>query len=95
MINRNMNDLPLACWSFSLVDEVPGPSVGDAAEHIESLGFNPWGFAQLELVYEFTRGRVVTAVFVVVGSPKSVAELRAAHDKSIHENPSCTEPLYS
>ena len=40
-------------------------------------------------------GAEVTAVFVVVGSPKSVAELRAAHETSIHGKPSCTEPLYS
>lgn len=95
MINRIMNELPLACWSFSLVDEEPGPSVGDAAEYIESLGFYPREFAKLELVYEFTRGRVVTAIFVLVGSPERVAELRAAHDKSIHGKPSCTEPAYS
>jgi hypothetical protein len=73
--------VPLACWSFSLVDEVPGPSVGDAAEHLEGLGFNPWSFQKLELIYEFTRGRMVTGVFLVVGSPKVLAELRAMHDE--------------
>ncbi len=55
----------LACWSFSLTDENPGPSIGDAAEHLEGLDFNPWAFNKLELVYEFTCGWMVTGIFIM------------------------------
>jgi hypothetical protein len=54
--------VPLDCWTFCLVDVAPGPSVGDAAEHIESLGFKPWLLEKLELISELARGRVVTAI---------------------------------
>jgi hypothetical protein len=36
------------------MDEVPGPSTGDAAEHIEALGFDPWAFASLDRVASAT-----------------------------------------
>ncbi len=75
----------LACWSFSLTDENPGPSTGDAAEYIERLGFDPWSFAELKLIYEVTQGRIVTGIFVVVGQQDELEAPRLAHEKATRD----------
>ena len=72
----------LACWSFQLTDENPGPSTGDAGEYIERLGFNPWSLQKLDLVYEFTQGWTVTGIFIVIAQRDVVERLRLAHEKA-------------
>ncbi len=73
---------PLCQWEFWLADENPGPSLGDAAELIEWLGFNPWAFSKLELLSESNEGKMVTSKFAVVGSRVLVEGLRAAHSRA-------------
>lgn len=69
-------------WTFTLVDEMPGPSTGDAAECIEALGFNPWSFSDLEIVSEAVHDGIVTTEFLVTGSKAALDALRKAHAKS-------------
>lgn len=69
-------------WSFTLMDETPGPSAGDAAEHIEGLDFDPWEFRSLDLVNETLVGGEYLAQFDVVGPRPMVQELRRAHDRA-------------
>jgi len=62
---------------FNLTMEIPGPSQGDAYEHLENLGFDPRSFTVVEPVDEVVRDRLVTGTFEVIGTPTRVAELRA------------------
>ena len=64
------------------MDETPGPSAGDAAEHIEGLGFNPWAFRALDLVSETLVDDEYLTEFYVVGPRPLVEELRRAHDRA-------------
>ena len=73
---------PLCRWTFWMADENPGPAEGDAAELIESLGFNPWSFTRFKLIAEALHGRTVLSQFEVVGARDQVEALRAAHLKA-------------
>lgn len=68
----------LSQFTFCLVDEIPGPSVGDAAELIEAFGMNPWAFITLGIISETTRSRIVTTHFAVTGPEPLVCALREA-----------------
>mgnify|MGYP000095959266 CR=1 FL=1 len=70
---------PLYGWIFSLADEPPGPSFGDAAEFVERLGLDPWSFARIEPGAETICGAVVTTEFFVTGTRAQLEELQAAH----------------
>lgn len=69
-------------WNFYLVDEKPGPSIGDAAEFLQTLGFDPWAFSKLDLVSESYEGEMAISKFSVAGSRRLVEELRAAHARA-------------
>lgn len=79
-------------WSFSLVDEIPVPSVGDAAEFIEDLGFDPWSFTRIDLVSDAREGKMIVSEFVVVGSQAGVEALRNAHDLATRSNTLLPQP---
>jgi hypothetical protein len=66
-------------WEFCLVDEKPGPAVGDAVALIESLGFDPWLFSSLALVSESCVEKLAICEFAVAGPRLLVDALRAAH----------------
>jgi len=68
------------------VDVTPGPSVGDAAEFIESLGLDPWRFSSLDLVNEICTGDEWIAEFVVTGSFETLDRLRNLHDKATNSS---------
>lgn len=68
----------LSQFTFCLVDEIPGPSVGDAAELIEAFGMNPWAFITLDIISETTRDGIVTTHFAVTGPEPLVCALREA-----------------
>lgn len=81
-MNTNGSNSSLCRWSFCLADETPGPSVGDAAEYIERLGFNPWNLSSLYLARETLIDGEWLAEFDVVGPRALVEELRLAHDQA-------------
>jgi hypothetical protein len=81
-MNRHVAIENLYRWTFTLVDEMPGPSTGDAAEYTESLGFDPWLLSDLEIVSESDHDGVVTLEFMVTGSEAALDGLRKAHAKS-------------
>jgi hypothetical protein len=64
--------------TFTLELESPGPSQGDAMEHLEHLGFNPGSFAEITLLNEVMQGQNVTAIFEVSGKAYEVERLRQA-----------------
>ncbi|MCX6923988.1 MAG: hypothetical protein NT154_12385 [Verrucomicrobia bacterium] len=68
--------------SFCLADGTPGPSVGDAADYIEALGFNLWNLFSLDLARETPIDGEWLAEFEVVGPRALVEELRLAHDRA-------------
>lgn len=70
-----------------MADKQPGPSQGDAAEYIESLGFDPWKFAALEIVRETSLGQMSISEFEVRGSSEDLDALQRAHEHN-HPNPS-------
>lgn len=74
----NSNTSATARLRFSLSMELPGPSQGDAYEHLESLGINPWEFESIDPVAEETSGRMVTGTFEVTGTPGQVFDVLAA-----------------
>ena len=84
---------PSTRWTFTLVDELPGPSTGDAAEHLEGLGFNPWSFEELALIDEVTHDRMVVATFAVVGPATVLARLQAAHESALECHPRRRDPI--
>lgn len=61
---------------------MPGPSTGDAAEHIESLGFDPWSFAELEIVSESDHDGIVTTEFSITGLAATLSALRGLFDSA-------------
>ena len=61
-----------------MADELPGPSVGDAAEIIEHLGCDPWSFDSLRLVAESYHGGMAFSRFEITGSPAQIRGLREA-----------------
>ena len=61
---------------------MPGPSTGDAAEHIESLGFDPWSFAELEIVSESDHDGIVTTEFSITGLAATLSALRDLFDSA-------------
>jgi hypothetical protein len=69
-------------WSFCLADEPPGPSVGDAAEHVEGLGFDPWALSSLHLSRETLIAGEYFAEFDLVGTRDLIEALRRAHDRA-------------
>jgi hypothetical protein len=69
-------------WEFCLVDEKPGPAVGDAVALIESLGFDPWSFSSLALVSESCVENLAICEFAVAGPRTLVDGLRAAHARA-------------
>jgi hypothetical protein len=81
-VNTNESNDPLCRWSFCLVDEPPGPSTGDAAEHIEALGFDPWALASLDLAHETLIDGEYVAEFGLVGPRALVEALRLAHNRA-------------
>lgn len=81
-MSEHSSNKSLYRWSFTLMDEIPGPSTGDAAEHIEALGFDPWEFRSLDLVNETLVGGEYFAQFDLVGPRPMVEELRRAHDRA-------------
>lgn len=87
MKNKSLEG-PLFEWKFSLLDELPGPSEGGAAEFIETLGLNPWSFISLDLVDEATVGDQCLSQFTVRGSQEMLGQLRELHDRATD---SCTD----
>lgn len=81
-MNSQISSENLYRWTFTLVDELPGPSTGDAAEIIEALGFDPWSFSDLEIASESDHDGIVATEFVVTGSKAALDALRKAHAKS-------------
>jgi len=65
-----------------MVDDRPGPSVGDAAEMIEELGFDPWSCESLKLVAETYQGQTAISGFEIKGCREWLEALRSAHDRS-------------
>jgi hypothetical protein len=80
-------------WKFSLVDVNPGPSVGDAAEFIESLGFDPWSLQSLDLVSESCYGNEWVSEFVVTGPIELVSRLRKLHDAATNSSTAPPRPV--
>jgi hypothetical protein len=80
---------PLFQWKFSLLDESPGPSEGDAGEFIECLGLDQWSFFSLDLVAESTVGDRCLSEFAVRGSLETLNRLRDLHDAATK---SCSNP---
>ena len=78
-MNHPFVPVPLHCWTLTLLDTMPGPSIGDAAEHIEKLGFDPWSFEDIDVICETTHDRIVTVEFVVTGVESALDALRRAH----------------
>jgi hypothetical protein len=72
---------------------MPGPSISDAAEHIESLGFDPWSFAELEIVSESDHDGIVTTEFSITGSAGTLSALRKAHIRSTGSASTPIQPL--
>lgn len=85
-MNQHASSETLYRWTFTLVDEIPGPSVGDAAEHLEALGFNPWSFANIEILTETTHDEIVSTEFAVTGSEFSLNALRTSHAQNTGSN---------
>ena len=78
-------------WTFCLIDGNPGPSTGDAEDHIVRLGFDPWSFGRIELVDEVTAGRWIVATFSVTGPVADLARLRVAHQEFLRTSPAGSE----
>ena len=74
---------------FDLTMELPGPSQGDAYEHVERLGINPWLFEEIKPIAETINGRMVTGTFEAIGNFQHVLDLAAA---TIHHRPSIDLP---
>lgn len=78
MLMNSHTALATARLRFDLMLECPGPSQGDAFEHLESLGINPWAFENIDPVAEVTSGRMVTGTFEVTGTSGQVFDVLAA-----------------
>lgn len=68
-----------ATWSLTLIDEVPGPSIGDAIEYIEWLGLD-WRDFRTTMISESLVGEIYTTEFSVSGPPDLVEHLSNAHE---------------
>lgn len=77
MLMNSPITLATARLQFDLTLECPGPSQGDAFEHLESLGVNPWAFEAIKPIGEVATGRMVTGTFEVVGAPSQVFDALA------------------
>lgn len=66
-------------WTFSMVDERPGPSVGDAAELIDLLGLDYRSFSSLKLIAESYDGPLSLSQFEVTGPREQINALKHAH----------------
>ena len=87
------SDNSLYRWSFCLADGTPGPSVGDAADYIEALGFNPWNLFSLDLARKTLLDGEWLAEFEVVGPRALVEELRLAHDRASGSTSAAPRPI--
>jgi hypothetical protein len=71
-------------WTFILVDKVPGPSLGDARDLIDRLGFDSREFRAVEMIDDgHAEGRHITE-FSVTGSLDLLRSLQAAYDRAAH-----------
>lgn len=61
-----------------MIDERPGPSVGDAAELLETLGIDPRWFSGLKLVSEYYAGPLALSQFEVTGPCARIEVLKLA-----------------
>jgi len=68
-------------WHFYMIDKKPGPSVGDAAELIELLGFDPWALQSLTVVAEACEEGLAACRFEANGRPEQVNAIRAAFER--------------
>ena len=91
MTNNTPNDPSLLRWSVTLVDDPPGPSIGDLAELIELLGFNPWTFTFAPMSDLRVDGMVITD-FQLSGPPDLVRSLRSAYHR--HNGSVTPEPTF-
>lgn len=80
-------------WTFWMADESPGPSQGDAAELIESLGFDPWSFSSLNLVSEIRWAEKYLTQFEVNGPPDKLGALRLAYERQTLCATAAPQPL--
>lgn len=80
-------------WHFTLIDVSPGPSIGDAAEFIESLGLDPWSFDSLDLACDTCNGNEWISDFVVTGPFELVSRLHTLHDVTRNSSTAPPTPL--
>lgn len=66
--------------TFTLKLEPPGPSQGDAMEHLEHLGFDPRSFQSITLVREVLQGNLVAATFEITGDVDQLERVRRARE---------------
>jgi len=76
-------------WHFYMIDKRPGPSVGDAAELIELLGFDPWALQSLAIVAEASEEGLAASRFEVTGQPDQINAIRAAFARLTDSSSAC------
>jgi hypothetical protein len=69
-------------WNFYLVDEMPGPSLDDAADTIRQLGGDPWALESLEYVRTSHLNGFVFSEFAAKGPESLLEDLRSAHART-------------
>jgi hypothetical protein len=90
---NNVQGLPSRHCILTLADELPGPSEGDAAEHLQALGFDPWALEKLLLIHEQAHDRQITAKFMLVGDPKLIQRIAEAEED--HMNRTTDQPAHA
>jgi hypothetical protein len=77
----NMGTDAVSCRDFWMMDHGPGLAPGDAAELIESLGFDPRALPSLAVVEEARDGPLAASRFQLKGSPAQISAIRAAFER--------------
>lgn len=76
-------------WSFWLAEELPGPSLDDAIELIQTVGSDPLAFA-IVAGDSLRTEHVIATQFEVVGPAHLIRDLKSAYDlragSSTHES---------
>ncbi|HXT13126.1 MAG TPA: hypothetical protein VN873_16325 [Candidatus Angelobacter sp.] len=71
-------------WTFILVDQSPGPSLGDAIDLINELGFDSREFRAVEMIDDMHKVDRHITEFSVTGSLVLLRSLQAAYDRAAH-----------
>lgn len=85
-MNHDSKSLPSVSshrHTFILIDELPGPSVGDAADHLEQLGLDPWQFDEILQIDDFADEKMIAVTFAAIGPQKLIEALNTAIQKTL------------